>query len=213
MSGVDAFIQTFSVLDATETTWGVARGRTRYEFRYQRVGQLKSWQQLAIRPVQVVNTVQPWVRLTTSTGLRLGRRAEAPWGEGLVLRGGSLFCTLSQRAVQAVLQFASERPDVAEFLSSCVSPEEVYLQTALGWAVANDEQSLDLVIENDCRRYFDFSESAFNHPRTFTRTDLPAVFASGADFARKFDEARHPGVLALVDTRLEQPSDAVPIAG
>ena len=32
--------------------------------------------------------------------------------------------------------------------------------------------------------------------------DLQAVFASGADLARKFDEAAHPGVLEAVDRQL-----------
>jgi hypothetical protein len=201
-SETDAFIQTFSVLDPAETKWGVARGRTRYEFRHHRVGRLRPWQQWALRPVQVVNAVQPWVRITTSTGLALGRREPSPWGEDLVLRGGSFFCTLSRTAVAAVLRFADNRPDVADFLSASIAPDEVYLQTALGWAVANDPDAMGLVIENDCRRYFDFSESTFNHPRTFTRDDLPAVLASGADFARKFDEARYPGVLEVVDSRL-----------
>jgi hypothetical protein len=34
--------------------------------------------------------------------------------------------------------------------------------------------------------------------------DLPAVFGSGADLARKFDEAAHPGVLEAVDRRLAE---------
>ena len=40
--------------------------------------------------------------------------------------------------------------------------------------------------------------------------DLPAVLASGADFARKFDEARDPGVLDVVDSRLAQVAVEVP---
>ncbi len=121
-SKTDAFIQTFSVLDPAETKWGVARGRTRYEFRHRRLGKLRPWQQWALRPVQVVNAVQPWVRITTSTGLALGRRERAPWGDDLVLRGGSFFCTLSRDAVAAVLRFADNLPDVAEFLSGVDRP-------------------------------------------------------------------------------------------
>ena len=85
-----------------------------------------------------------------------------------------------------------------------LAPDEVYLQTALGWAAVHDPASRSLVIKNDCRRYFDFSESTFNHPRTFTLDDLPAVIGSDADFARKFDEARFPGVLDAVDAHLRQ---------
>lgn len=203
-SGVDAFIQSFAVLDADETRWGVARGRTRYEFRHRRVRRLSHRQQLAARPLQVVNLVQPWVRVTTSTGLAWGVRERAPWGDDLVLRGGSFFCTLSRAAVEAVLRFADERPDVAEFLSGSIAPDEVYIQTALGWATTHDAGGRSLVVSNDCRRYFDFSESTLNHPRTFTLDDLPDVLGSDADFARKFDEARSPGVLDAVDAHLLQ---------
>ncbi len=202
-TGVDAFIQTFGVLDPDDTKWGVARGRTRYDFQHERLRRLSPWQQRALRPLQVLNVVQPWVRVTTSTGLAWGRRDPGPWGTDVELRGGSFFCTLSRGAVDAVLRFADRRPDVAEHLSGSIAPDEVYLQTALGWAIANDPEASDLVVENDCRRYFDFSESTFNHPRTLARENLPAAFASGADFARKFDEARYPGVLDAVDARLE----------
>lgn len=216
-SGIDAFIETFSVLDPTETTWGVPRGRTRYEFGHRRLSRLRPWQQQALRPAQAINKLQPWLRLTTSTGLMVGRRADGPWSDDLVLRGGSFFCTLSTAAVGAVLRFADERPDVADYLTRCITPEEVYFQTALGWAVENDDESRTLAIENNCRRYFDFSESKFNHPRTFDRADLPVVLASDADFARKFDEARYPGVLSLVDAHLEQasagPSQPIAVAG
>lgn len=201
-SHTDAFIQTFAVLDPAETNWGVARGRTRYQFRHRRFGRLQPWQQRVARPAQIVNVVQPWVRVTTSTCLALGRRRTGPWGDDLVLRGGSFFCTLARPAVEAVLRFAANRPDVAEFLADAIAPEEVYLQTALAWAFAEDPVSAGLVIENNCRRYFDFSASTFNHPRTFDHDDLPTVLASGADFARKFDEALHPGVLAAIDAQL-----------
>ncbi len=202
-SGVDAFIQTFGVFDAAESRWGVTRGRTRYEFRHRRLRGLSAWQQRALRPMQIVNVVQPWVRMTTSTGLAWGRRDPGPWGDDVVLRGGSFFCTLSRRAVEAVLHFADQRPDVAEHLSGSIAPDEVYLQTAIGSAVTHGGQASELVVENNCRRYFDFSESTFNHPRTLRSENLPAAFASGADFARKFDEARYPGVLDAVDARLE----------
>ena len=103
-----------------------------------------------------------------------------------------------------MLRFADERPDVADFLSGSIAPDEVYIQTALGWATTHDAGGRSLVISNDCRRYFDFSESTLNHPRTFTLDDLPDVLGSDADFARKFDEARSPGVLDAVDAHLLQ---------
>ena len=202
LSDADAYIQTFEVFNADETRWGVSRGRTRYDYHHHRLVRLSPRAQRALRPLQAVNKVQPWVRVTTSTGLALGVRDSGPWQHDVVLRGGSFFCTLGRRSVEAVLRFAAERPDVARHLEGSIAPDEVYLQTALGWAVDHDPQSKDLNIDGYCKRYFDFSESTFNHPRTFLKGDVPAVLASGADFARKFDEARNPGVLDLVDAEV-----------
>ena len=47
----------------------------------------------------------------------------------------------------------------------------------------------------------------FDHPRTFSRADLDDVFASGADFVRKFDESCYPGVIA---TSLKPPALSAP---
>jgi hypothetical protein len=132
----------------------------------------------------------------------MGTRATPPWGEGLVLKGGSFFCTLNERAVNAVLRFTDARPDVGDFLSACIAPDEVYIQTALGWAIEHDPEFASLRVGNDCRRYFDFSASRQNHPKTLSEADLPVVVASGADFARKFDDAATPGILDRVDELL-----------
>ncbi|MEO8105863.1 MAG: hypothetical protein ABI720_00970 [Actinomycetes bacterium] len=203
-SGVDAFVQTFEVFDEGASKWGVARGRTRYEFSHRRIRRLTPRQQRLVRPLQAFNVVQPWARVTTSTGLAWGRRVSSPWSADLVLRGGSFFCTLSCTAVEAVLRFADELPEVAEHLSGSIAPDEVYLQTALGWARDHDPDSRQLVIANDCRRYFDFSESTFNHPKLLTVDDLPRALSSGADFARKFDEEQYPGVLDALEGRLNE---------
>ncbi|HVQ18414.1 MAG TPA: beta-1,6-N-acetylglucosaminyltransferase [Actinomycetes bacterium] len=198
-SDADAFVETFDVFDEGETPWGTARGRTRYTFHHRRLGRLSRTQRQVLRPLQVVNRVQPWFRVTTATGLTVGRRVDAPWGGDLQLRGGSFFTTLRHRAVQHVRRFVDERHDVVDFLDGALAPAEVFFQTAL-FNGSGDP----LAITNDCRRYFDFSETRLNHPRTLTRDDLPRVFASGKDFARKFDASQDVGLLDAVDTHLEQ---------
>ena len=195
----DAFIQTFEVLNADETHWGVARGKTRYTFQHHRYRRLTSRQQKILRPLQAVNLVQPWFRFTTSTGLGFGFRSKPPWNDDLMLRGGSFFATFGRRAVDAIYTFSQLHPEVGEYLAGTIAPDEVYCQTALGSKCGEG-----LRIVDDCRRYFDFSHSTFNHPRTLASENLPAVFASANDFARKFDEAAQPGVLDEVDAHLEQ---------
>ena len=204
-SQVDAYIETFDVFDPSQTPWGTARGRTRYTFQHRRLRRLTQSQMAMLRPLQVVNRLQPWVRLTTATGLTVGTRVEAPWGDDTKLYGGSFFTTLSSTAVERVLQFVQDRSDIIDFLGQSLAPAEVFFQTALG----NDPKQ-DLRIENNCRRFFDFSQTRFNHPRTLTRDDLPAVFESGMDFARKFGFDGHAvsemSTLDLVDRHLEQVS-------
>jgi hypothetical protein len=201
-SEVDAFIQTFPVLDAQQTRWSVAQGRTRYEFGHRRVRRLSPRSQRLLRPLQAVNLAQPWLRLSTAYGLTVGVSRESPWGADVVLRGGSYFTTLRRPAVEAVLRFVDSRPDVMTYLERCLAPEEVFFQTALGWVTAHDPEYRSLVVQNDCRRFFDFSQTELNHPRTLTEADLPTVLGSGADFARKFDEAATPGLLDTIDELL-----------
>ena len=200
-SDADAYIQSFEVLNPEQTKWGVTRGRTRYEYRHHRLAKLSARSQRVLRPLQAVNLVQPWVRVTTSTGFGIGVREQSPWDD-VMLRGGSFFCTLSRLAVESVLRFSEARPDVAAHLEGSIAPDEVYIQTALGWAQEHHPLAKDLQISDSCRRYFDFSDSSFNHPKTFQVADVPTVLASGADFARKFDEARFPGVLDRVDAQV-----------
>ncbi|HVQ86814.1 MAG TPA: N-acetylglucosaminyltransferase [Actinomycetes bacterium] len=199
-STADAYLETFDVFDPSQTPWGVARGKTRYTFHHRRLRRLSQRQMSMLRPVQALNRMQPWFRLTTATGLTVGRRAPAPWGSSMKLYGGSFFTTLRQSAVDHVRTFVKSEPEVIDFLGGALAPAEVFFQTALGWRGEN------LTVVNDCRRYFDFSQTRFNHPRTLTRSDLSAVYDSGKDFARKFDLGLDAGILDVIDRHLEQVS-------
>jgi hypothetical protein len=195
----DAFVETFDVFDEAQTPWGIARGRTRYEFEHRRFRALTPHAQRLIRPAQALNVMQPWVRVSTAYGLAVGKASSSPWGHDVVLKGGSFFTTLRRPAVEAVRRFVDVRSDVMAYLEGCLAPEEVFFQTALGWAIEHDREAATLVVENDCRRYFDFTHTEFNHPKTLTEDDLPLAARSGADFARKFDDASNPGVLDRID--------------
>jgi hypothetical protein len=189
----DAFIETFDTGDPLVSTWGLRLADTRYRFAHRRVTALSTTQMKVLRPVQAVNRVQPWVRVTTATGLTVGRRvSQTPFDDELVLRGGSFFTTLRRPAVEHVVRFTVERADVMSHLATCLAPSEVVFQTALG---ASDS----LRVVNDCRRYFDFSRTRYNRPRTLDLTDLPKVLASGKDFARKLDLDRDPELFDLFD--------------
>jgi hypothetical protein len=92
-------------------------------------------------------------------------------------------------------EYLRNRPDVEAHFRHTLSPEEAIFQTILA-------SSGRFKLDPDPRRYFDFTGTAFNHPRVLGRADLPRAFASGAHFGRKFDGDRHPDVLDAIDAHL-----------
>jgi hypothetical protein len=194
-SEADAFLEYFDVFDADQSPWGLRLGTTRYTYSHRRVRPLTRRQMKVLRPLQVVNRLQPWGRLTTATGLTVGRRVASPWGRDLRLYGGSFFVTLRRPVVEFMCGWVVDHADVMEHWSHSLAPAEVFFQTAL----VNDG-SFRLV--NDCRRYFDFSATRFNHPKTLTSEDLPAVLASGKDFCRKVDDRVDAGLIDALDRQL-----------
>lgn len=195
-SGADGFIEHWPALGPA-SHWGARRARSRYLFRHRRVAALTPRAARLLRPVQAVNRVQPLLRVHVAYGLVLGRRvSRPPFGPDLVLHGGSAYSSLSWPAVEYLRDFLHRRPDVEAHFRHTLSPEEAICQTILASAGK-------FRLDPDCKRYFDFRGSTFNHPRVLTLDDLPRAFASGAHFGRKFDQDRHPEVLDAVDAHLD----------
>ncbi len=76
-------------------------------------------------------------------------------------------------------------------------------------ALCPDEAFPHTVLANDCSlklsprelRYYDFTGAVLGHPKLLGLDDLPLVMASGCYFARKFDLARDPYILDVIDER------------
>jgi len=193
-STVDGFMEHWPAL-GPDSHWGARKARSRYHFHYRRVLPLSPLGARLLRPLQAINRVQPLLRVNASYGLVLGRRVRTPFGPDLVLHGGSAYSTLSWAAVEYLRGFLHDRPDVLAHFRPTLSPEEAIFQTILA-------SSGTFRLDPDCKRYFDFSGSRFNHSRVLTLADLPAAWASGAHFARKIDGDRHPEVLDALDDHL-----------
>jgi hypothetical protein len=192
--GVDGYLQWFDAFDP-KSSWGPNLGRSRYTFSHRRLRSISPRWRSPLRTIQSVNYVQPWVRVTVSTGLTVGRRqAQTPFGPDFICYGGSLFCTLSRPVAEYLRAFADERRDIVEYYSHTLSPAESFIQTVL-------VNSGLFTFSPNCRRYFDFRNSRYNHPKVLTADDLPRALASGADFGRKFDENVAPLALDLLDRR------------
>jgi hypothetical protein len=127
----------------------------------------------------------PLVQVRT---LPSGTYAGFPARPPLPVFHGSDWFTLSRRAVETVL--AAPEPVVDHFLHTII-PTEAFVHTVL----ANSS----LRLANDHRRYAVFEPPSSPSPRVFGLADLDEVLASGADFARKFDDVR---VLDEIDRRV-----------
>lgn len=192
-STADGFLEHFPVL-ARRSPWGPRRGRDRYYFRYRRLRELTERQRASLRGLQAINLLQPLVRVNASYGLSVGVRTGVPFHDDFACYGGSFFATVRRACAEYLLDFASAHPMVVRHYRHVLAPEESFLQTVL---VNSGRFSL----VNDCKRYFDFSATRYNHPRTLTADDVPSIVDSGAHFARKFDASVDQQVLNQLDAR------------
>jgi hypothetical protein len=188
----DGYLEYFPALDPDRSAWPVRRARSRYLFRHRRLLALSPAAKRRLRPLQALNYVQPVLRVHVSYGLTVGIRRRSPFGPHFVLYGGSAYHSLSWPCVDYLREFCAARPEVLRYYEGTLSPVESLVQTIL-------VNSGRFRLTGDCRRYFDFRGSTFNHPRFLGLEDLPRALASGADFARKIED---PAVLDALDARL-----------
>ena len=188
----DGYIEHFPVLSEQDSHWPVSRAVSRYWYHHRRLLPLSPRGQALLRPVQVVNRLQPLFRVHVSFGLTLGWRARTPFREDFPCYGGSAWSSLRRECVEHVREFVARRPEVVAHYRQTLAPDESFLQTVL-------VNSGRFRLVDDSKRYFDFRGSTFNHPRVLGEADLPAAVASGAHFARKFDLQRDPAVFDALD--------------
>jgi hypothetical protein len=128
----------------------------------------------------------------------LGRRVlRPPFSAARPCRRGSDWLTLRRPAVAALARAARERDDLLRHLARTTHPTETFPPTVL-----YAEPGLQL--SGDTRRHMVWAPGSW-HPSTLGAADVPAALASGADFARKFDQDAAPEALDLLDEALGVP--------
>lgn len=188
----DGFAEYFEVF-SNQSPWKQHEGYSRYYYKYQTLmSHLPEWQKDLLKPVKVLNYMQPFFRVNFSYGITLGTKISPPFREDFVCYGGSFLCTLSRKCVEYLDQYANARPDLVAYYRGVANPDESFIQTVL-------INSGLFKLCNDCKRYFDFSRTRNGHPRILLSEDLPALLKSQAHFARKFDARVDSQILDLID--------------
>lgn len=192
----DGFVEHFDVL-SPESHWPAHEGYSRYHFQY------RKWKvhfgerlQDILRPIKIVNRLQPFFRVNISYDLMLGLRSAAvPFGAQFVCYGGSFFATLSRKCVDYLRRFMAEHPEVVAYYRRTSVPDESLLPTIL----VNNRA---LRICNDNRRYYDFRGTRNGHPKVLSAADFEKMVVSDCHFARKFDPRQDSRVLDRLDARI-----------
>ncbi|HWD76092.1 MAG TPA: beta-1,6-N-acetylglucosaminyltransferase [Solirubrobacteraceae bacterium] len=176
----------------------------RYTHRWYRLPQLGVVPRLPRRLVRVVRAV--WYRyiydlqalvtlneLPRGQGWMLGiRRHRVPWTPGIASYKGEQWLALSRRALAASLDGERAR-SWQRFFATTLVPDEAYFPTAL----INDRA---IRVNRSRVSWLRWEEDVTKpHPVTLDRATLAEAVASGAPFARKFDEDAAPGLLDVVD--------------
>jgi hypothetical protein len=140
--------------------------------------------------------------------LKIGRRPRPRWIKlwnrrppyGLHPHGGNGYWCLSRQAIEYILDYVAAHPGLRRYFRTTFVPDEMVFQTIL----ANSPLK-DTIVSADVH-YIDWSCGGPN-PVVFEHKHLPDVLASGAWFARKFDDH---GVLDALDALRDDPARVWP---
>jgi hypothetical protein len=127
---------------------------------------------------------------------RVGIRRSLP-GRLEPYQGGQ-YWSVTRSCAEHVLRSVDERPRLARFFRHTGVPDELFFQTI----VMNSPLAAEIV--NRDLRYERWDEGD-DHPAVLTTADLPALRASPAFFAKKFDTSVDERVLDQIDSELLGP--------
>ncbi|MBV9654017.1 MAG: hypothetical protein JOZ42_05590 [Acetobacteraceae bacterium] len=139
-------------------------------------------------------------------GRRVPPRSVGLWKRkpplGLDPHGGASYWCLSRSCAAYATAFLRSHPRVLRFFSSTFVPDEMIFQTIL----ANSPHRHELI---NAAIHYTYWQPRSSHPSVLTADRLPEVMASGAWFARKFDDH---AVLDLVDAYRRRENASFPDA-
>jgi hypothetical protein len=192
------------LLHADDAPWPDEEAVSRYYYRYVRRPR-GSWLSPVSRAVAWRRSDPEGRRRDRSDRWRAGRRLvsrtvgetvfvgwrprRTPFGERAPLYIGSQWFSVSRRGSDLLRN--ADDPALLRHMARTILPDESYFQTLVGRGVPAHLVGPNL-------RYIQW-DAAAAHPRPVTLADLPAIEASGAHFARKFDAEADSDVLDALD--------------
>jgi hypothetical protein len=172
----------------------------RYLYRYYPVPEMA----YAVLPSVLIRRV--FQKIRTSSGLLLAKNnpqstrithvgvkpKRTVFNSGFRCYKGSQWFTINARCVRHVLGFTADNPWYVNYYRRTLIPDESFFHTIL-----RNNPGLD--IENDNLRYIAWEGHKPSSPKVLGKEDLMAIMNSEKHFARKFDMARDPELIGLVD--------------
>lgn len=115
---------------------------------------------------------------------------------GLQPHGGSFWWSLTGDCVEHVLDTVERNPQIERYFRHTFLADETFYQTIVGSSPFADK------VDQDFRRYVDWTNPNPTPPRTLVMEDFDKVAASSALFARKMDPVRSAELLDRIDREL-----------
>jgi hypothetical protein len=173
----------------------------RYDYRHWRLGKATDAKYRLMYPLLAFNLVQPWIRVSNSYATVGVRRRHSLFGPGFHCYGGSFFCTLRAECVRYIRDYAKANPKAVAFFRTVMAPEEIFFHSVL----VNSDQ---FKLSTDYKRYIDWSEQNYTHPKTLGVEDAPALLASDAHWARKLDLDKDAELFDILDQQVRRGPEA-----
>ena len=199
----DGFLEYSDILNSPNN-WEVREGKTRYYYRYEYISQLPESIKTFLRPLKILNYIQPLFRINFAYDLAVGWKQKTLFNENFICYKGSYFCTLSRKCIDYIYKYCQTNPEILNYFKTVAVPEEMILPTILV-----NSQLFDLKNEN--KTYDDFSKTSHGHPAILGTKDLAKIFASQNNFARKFDIDHDRQVLDLIDLEIAKANKSLAI--
>lgn len=197
-SRYDAFIRAFPV---TEKHYAY-----RYFMQYQYLPRFSYGHRIptfllsgALKTIRWLNHAQSIFRI--EGGVRgspycLGIRAmKKPFSNDFRCFKGSDWFTINRRAIDYLLDFGRQNPDVLAYFRKTFIPSESYVPTVL-------KNSEELSVGSGNRHFICWNVPGAAHPKTLTFEDLTEIKLSNKDFGRKFDAKIDSFILDELDKLL-----------